>query len=634
MAKSSKFYEPNFQLLKYIEPDLARKVANIQPSGEIEVIPTRQELPTIKIGNNFLHSRYDPLKEAVRFVQSFDLTSGNLIAIFGLGLGYHVLEIINHLKPGQKLLILEKDIGLLKTALELVDLRQILQLEGLKLIVTPDLAEAKDEISCWLDIVQLTNILTIEHPPSVLLAPAYYHQAKEILYAVASEKLRDTLTRMVLENLWMENILKNITSILSCPGVSALFGAFEDIPIFIISAGPSLTKNMNELKAAKGKGLLIAVDTALKPLLSREIIPDIVLSIDAQPESFKDFEGVNGEGITLIADCIAYPEVIKNFKGPIMFSSTGKAEGKEKEGLIFVVNPLVSWLEERIGSRGHLQSGGSVATSAFDLARLLGGNPIIFVGQDLAYTGERMYVDGVAYLEERIKEHRGRLDESTLKEEYAEEILRKRRKNLVKVPAIGGGEVLTDRMTLYAYLKWFEDGIPKVKAKCIDATEGGALIRGTEVMTLKEAIAQYCSHPQPIARILEEARSGYQIPDRKDLATEMTGVINTLSYLERICQQGIELTHRLSQDPSPKIIASLEDIDKQIKEKGAEVAFVGTAIQGVTLSIARASAQGKVKDKQAVIGRSLSLYQGILESSQYMRHLFTEAKKELSTFYP
>ncbi|MEW5767747.1 MAG: 6-hydroxymethylpterin diphosphokinase MptE-like protein [bacterium] len=634
MDKDNQLYGNNLKLLRYIEPELARQVENIQPSGEIEVIPARQGLPTLKIGNNFLHSRYDPLKEAGRFIQAYDLSSASLIAVFGLGLGYHVLAMVRHLKPGKKLLILEKDFGILKTALQLIDLRQILQWKGLKLIVTPDLAETKDEISGWLDIVQLTNILTIEHPPSILLSPAYYHQAKEILYAVVSERLRDTLTRMVLENLWMENILKNITPILSCPGVSALFGAFEGIPIFIISAGPSLAKNMEELKAAKGKGVLMAVDTALKPLLSREIIPDIVLSIDAQPESFKDFEGVAGEDITLIADCIAYPEVIKNFKGPIMFSSTAKAEGKEKEGLTFVINPLVSWLEERIGSRGHLQSGGSVATSAFDLARLLGGNPIIFVGQDLAFTGERMYVDGVAYVEERIKKHRGRLDESTLKEEYVEEILRKRRKNLIKVPAIGGGEVLTDRMTLYAYLKWLEEGIPKVKARCIDATEGGALIRGTEVMTLKEAIAQYCAQPQPINRILEEVRSVYQVPDRKNLATAMTGVINTLSYLEHICQQGIELTYRLSHDPSPKVIASLEDIDRQIKEKGAEVAFVGTAIQGITLSIARALAQGKVKDKQAVMARSLALYQGILESSQYMRHLFLEAREELSPFYP
>ncbi|MDI6792262.1 MAG: DUF115 domain-containing protein [bacterium] len=628
MDKSSQLYENNLKLLSRIEPALAREVENIRPSGGIEVVTTQKGLPTVKIGTNFLHSRYDPLKEAARFTRAFDLSSASLVAVFGLGLGYHVLKIIKHLKPGQNLLILEKDIGILKTALQLIDLTEILQFEGLKLIVTPDLTEVKDEISCWLDITQLTNILTIEHPPSVLLDAPYYRQAGEILYALTSEKLRDTLTRMVLENLWMENILKNITTIVSCPGVSPLFGAFEDIPIFIISAGPSLGKNMVELKAAKGKGLLIAVDTALKPLLARGVIPDWVISIDAQPESFKDFEGVAREDIVLIADCIAYPEVIKNFKGPIMTSSTAKAEGKEREGLTFVVNPLVKWLEDRIGSRGHLQSGGSVATSAFDLARLLGGNPIIFVGQDLAYTGERMYVDGVAYVEERIKEHRGRLDEATLKEEYAEEIFRKRRKNLVNVPAIGGGEVLTDRMTLYAYLKWLEEGIPKVKAKCIDATEGGALIRGTEVMPLKEVIDQYCIHPQPIGRILKEAQSEYRPPDLKDLAKEMTGVISTLSYLEHICQQGIELTRRLSQHPSPQIIASLEEIDRQLKEKGSEVAFIGTAIQGISLSITRRSA--RKKDKQNVIADSLALYQGIWESSQYMRHLFIEAGKELS----
>lgn len=45
----------------------------------------------------------------------------------------------------------------------------------------------------------------------------------------------------------------------------------------VVAAGPSLNKNINELKKAKGKSLIIAVDTALKPLLRAGIVPDMFL---------------------------------------------------------------------------------------------------------------------------------------------------------------------------------------------------------------------------------------------------------------------------------------------------------------------------------------------------------------------
>ena len=44
---------------------------------------------------------------------------------------------------------------------------------------------------------------------------------------------------------------------------------------------------------------------------------------------------------------------------------------------------------EKIGDIGDVQSGGSVATSAFDILRQMGFSPIYLVGQDLAYTGRR-----------------------------------------------------------------------------------------------------------------------------------------------------------------------------------------------------------------------------------------------------
>jgi len=54
--------------------------------------------------------------------------------------------------------------------------------------------------------------------------------------------------------------------------------------------------------------------------------------------------------------------------------------------------------------------------------------------------------------------------------------------------------VYTDELLL-TYLEQFEKDIATTAATVIDATQGGARLRGTEVMDLKQAVARYCQHP-------------------------------------------------------------------------------------------------------------------------------------------
>ncbi|MEI3571177.1 MAG: 6-hydroxymethylpterin diphosphokinase MptE-like protein [Roseburia faecis] len=63
--------------------------------------------------------------------------------------------------------------------------------------------------------------------------------------------------------------------------VEELHGIFpEDIPTIVVSAGPSLNKNIMDLKKAVGKACIIATDTAMKPFLNAGIIPNLFVIID------------------------------------------------------------------------------------------------------------------------------------------------------------------------------------------------------------------------------------------------------------------------------------------------------------------------------------------------------------------
>ena len=133
-----------------------------------------------------------------------------------------------------------------------------------------------------------------------------------------------------------------------------------------------------------------------------------------------------------------------------------------------------------------MDTGGSVATNAFSLLYKIGLKTIILVGQDLALTGNKTHADGT--FEEKMPE----ID--TKNNEWVEGNYEE------KVPT---------RTDLQVFLNWYESTIRLYKGyvkdlRVINATEGGAKIEGTEVMTLKDAIEENCRKDVDIEKCLEQ----------------------------------------------------------------------------------------------------------------------------------
>ncbi len=80
----------------------------------------------------------------------------------------------------------------------------------------------------------------------------------------------------------------------------------------------------------------------------------------------------------------------------------------------------------------------------------------------------------------------------------------------IEVEDIYGGTVLT-RGDYKSYLDWFNEQIPALKdVKVIDATEGGAKITGTEILTLKEAVKRECTKEFDLKTLLDQVLPIFQ----------------------------------------------------------------------------------------------------------------------------
>lgn len=259
----------------------------------------------------------------------------------------------------------------------------------------------------------------------------------------------------VIANLW--NMAKHSTINRLAEYIKENGVDVTETPFIIVSAGPSLDKNIEDLRAAKGRAFIVAVDSAIKKMLSHDILPDLIVTVDSH-KPLELFEDRRVWNIPMVVCGQTRCEIYDNHKGRLF---------------TFTEDEFVLYFYRHFGKDiAPLRTGGSVANNTFSLAIFLGFEKIILVGQDLAFTNNKKHASNV-YKEKEIN------DDENWKYTY--------------VDSIDGSKILTYR-NFAMYKDWFEGMIRDHKEiKVLNATEGGANIKGAENCTLKEAIARWCN---------------------------------------------------------------------------------------------------------------------------------------------
>jgi hypothetical protein len=490
-----------------------------------------------------LHSGYDPDREAARAVEGFSAGRASIIAVHGIGLGYH----LGHLKrrfPGKRIIAIEHDPEVAEISRRLYpsyleDVPVITSIAGLSAVFEE------------MDIAGFRGIAHFIHRPSYILHEAFYETVMRDIGRYVSSKISDLLTRFEFEEGWVENILLNLPGLFTSARVRRLFGAFKGCPGVIVSAGPSLARNVDLLACMRERALIVSVDTAFRVLMRKKIMPHLVMSLDAQRYSIKHFLPPGGGAAALVADLVCCPAVPRSFQGRKIVSTTSKYYADGGGTLKRETTPLVGWIEKYAGAIGDIQSGGSVATSAFDLLLNLGCSPIILVGQDLAYTGREIHAAGTYHNDEWLP----RINRFNNLDTINQAVIRRRK--IKRVDAYGGrGEVVSD-FVFGLYRSWLEDSARKVSVPVINATEGGARIRNTEEMTLADVLDRFAPlNPEP-GTILDATLSDASRENPEPLALAMKDVLGTLGKITRLSAEALQTGNRV---PEVEELVNREDI--------------------------------------------------------------------------
>jgi hypothetical protein len=489
--------------------------------------------------------------------------------VFGLGMGHTVRGLRAY--STAKIVVYEPDPGIVASYFEsgpsdLAEVPIVCTTHELSQI-WPRLSNAKQ------------NITLLNTPGYTELFPEQAQGLREALGQLVQRGSVNDATHRLRSRVWIQDVLANLDLLREHPTFLALAGKYRGVPAFIVGAGPSLGKNGKHLAEAAKKGIVFAVNSSARALDSYGVEPQVLTCMESIDVSQLLEQVSYIDRVVKAFSLTGHPRSLRVGKGPRLPLYEGLAL------LNVALAPLV----------GHagIPVSGSVSTLAFSLAERLGCSPIVFVGQDLAYTDGKAYAPGTPYEASRV---RVAADGQHLEHDWCETLKRTHnqgenkmleREPLCDAVAWGGKGRVTSTIGFSVVRAWLESAsvvLAQEKpgaVRLVNATEGGARIEGFEECTLLEVLSTLPERNITAQSMLADANAA-QAPlssarlaawcrEQAQLARAVRSAARRIRRLGEVCLPAFD------QERSGKVSKIFEKLDiaeLALKQATARIPFV------------------------------------------------------------
>ncbi|KPN97421.1 motility associated factor glycosyltransferase family protein [Lysinibacillus sp. ZYM-1] len=432
----------------------------------VDYLTAKNGEQTIKINNYFLHSEYNPSKEAIEFAEKH-FKAERLHLVYGFGVGHFIKALHQKAIHGEKIIVIEPYIDI------------SCDLSGITIIKANSENEIREALEEQISVVDNVNIIispNYDKIDSITFIQALNAINKKLYSDFVAESTHNHFNKQ-----WPKNYLLNLQYILKDKSVINLVSKYNE-PIVIASGGPSLTKQINTLKQIRSNIVLIAAGSTVNTLLHNDIEPDYIVSVDGTEANYNHFKNIQGCKSRLIYALYNHYLIRDIFEMNGYFFATNQD----------TLNHMQKYSDQKVL---YLSGGTSVANYAYSLATLMTTGPIAIIGQDLAFTNNKTHAD--------YNKNMKSLDD-----------LKKSKDNFIEIDGYYGEKVLSD----YVYLTMKESfenlhkslGEERLVFNC---TEGGAMINGIENLPFKEFVQQYARFPK---QNIEIEKSNFNASEEKE----------------------------------------------------------------------------------------------------------------------
>lgn len=543
--------EKNLALLQKNHPDAWQKIAHCSP---------------VQDSASSLSDNAEA--EAEYYLSKVPEDSTGVVILLGMGSGHTPLRMIQKREKINHLLVYEFNPELFRQALNSQDFSPLLEDSRVVINIAPFPA-LEETLHKAAIAIQLEDTHFIKHLPSFSRNPEY-HALSDNLYPILNRYNVGGATAMQTGRTFLKNRLQNLEVIHHHRLLDELKGKFDQVPAILVGGGPSLNKNIQQLKKVGTKALIIAVDSTLPALTAHGIKPHFISTLDPDEVIYEKMADCapSAQDISLLCMLQTATTIPKTFPAKQVFWGLGDSITEQ-------------WLAPILGAKVCTDEALTVANLSLAAAITMGANPIIFVGQDLAYTNFETHASHT------VLDNKDFLDS-----------LKDKKDDLIWVKGINGGQVPTDR-GFFSAKNHFESLIAKSSNNTyINATEGGAHLEGTTALSLADTIDRHCAQELEIPQRIETIFAKTYPPQITDFVLEGEKVLRQAKELHKIVtsskkinQKALKLVNNYKkarknyfsfQDFPPELKNELFDIDK-LNQRIEKPKNIWKLLQDITL---------------------------------------------------
>lgn len=592
-------YDNNILFLKKNAPKLYRTLTEETPLQNVLVEKVSKkdnyiiESPEAKC---FMHSLYDIENETKMMLKNVE-NNVETIILFGMGNGYALKYILDKYENLYEIIVIEPSLQIFKKNIEDHDFSNLFKSKTRKDLYTTFIVNKSETFvvnAIYFKMIRSKNVAMVYNVSYCSVFNSYYNNMATSLSKLLKVKTGDIRTFAGQWKLWLLNSIKNYKAERVIP-IEKLRTIFKDKTAVIVSAGPSLNKNIHLIKKLKEKAIIFAVGSSIKILESRGIIPHFRVAIDAFPAEKKAFDGIDTKTSSLILGNQLYYEIIPEYKG-------------NKVSFILESDYLGKYIYNKVDiPYSEFLAGSSVAVSTLNLLCGFECKRIIFMGQDFSYTKEGLHASGTA-IEKEDKESLRNNQERIVKNIYGEDVF---------------------AMDKYFNIKYEMEPTIAINPdiEFLNATEGGVGIDGVINVTAQEVLDDKLKHEKPI-NLDEEIESKFNDENSMNeysekinngfsiMKDELLKVRTIQNKMLDIIKKLLDLKQRNSNlSDIEREINSLEEFLKRIEEIPVYNEVIVRALQADILSI-KTSFGYKGSEKEKIIESKEKIITNILKKNK------------------
>lgn len=561
----------------------------------------------------YAHSRYEPAVEAQRTIDALPNVAHPTFFVAGIGLGYH-LTALEARFDRPLLIVAEPELPLIKAALCVCDLRDMIDEQRLILLRSGDKAELHEKLlPRYADVLLGMQFVTL--PYTLRRRPAHFETVRAHLADFAAYARMQMVTLLKNARTTCRNVAMNAAAYVRWPGIDALEGRARGYPAIVVAAGPSLAAVLDALPTLADRAVIIAVQTVFKLLLSRGVRPHFVTSLDFHEVSGEYFRGVRDVGdCTLVVEPKVTWRVVDAYPGRIRMTQARLSE---------------SLLRNAAAPRAALKGGSTVAHLAFYLARYIGCDPILLVGQDLCYADGLYYPPGTP-IENIWQPELSRFQ--TIEMKQWERIVRGR-PILRTVTTADGRSAFSDEQ-LVSYAEQFASDLAGCGVRVFQTAPGGIALPGADFLPFSTAVEKYCSRalPPELFPPAEPADSRTTAQAAFELEARLTEV-QALHAISREMRAQLERLRDAVEDPPRfnRLLLRIDDLRTRIRQFDRTYGLIVEAAQLGELRRHSADRRMGVEQRETPatarrrLQRDCEFVDAFIEGCEFMEAMLPEA---------